>query len=213
MTVAIYLAHLNPVTNAHVEIITELKKDASVKVMPVIFLDHGIEINSRSFPFDFQTRKKMLLAVFGDSIEVSSNYTFHAPFFRYFPPLLSPYSWKLRAQILRGVNEDFYTYTGDKTEGLMLKAYRLNPKIGSRKEISASSVKEKLYQAALGKKTDWQNFVPSQVVKIIEQNWETVKRFASAPDMTTRIAGMKFPKASIGAKKAGKIKSPHQNLD
>ena len=38
MTTALYLAHLNPVTNAHVEIIKELKKEADiVKVMPVIF--------------------------------------------------------------------------------------------------------------------------------------------------------------------------------
>ncbi len=197
MTVAIYLAHLNPVTNAHVEIINELKKDAKVKVMPVVFLDNGSEINSRSFPFSFEIRKKMLFAVFGDSIEVSSNYTFHAPFFRYFPPMLSPYSWKLRNQILQGINEDFYTYTGDKTEGLMLKAYRLKPKIGMRKEISASSVKNKLYEAAQGKKTDWQNDVPKEVVKIIEDNWAIVERYANAPDMTTRIAGMKFPKASL----------------
>lgn len=197
MTVAIYLAHLNPVTNAHVEIINELKKDAKVKVMPVVFLDNGNEINSRSFPFSFEIRKKMLFAVFGDSIEVSSNYTFHAPFFRYFPPMLSPYSWKLRNQILQGINEDFYTYTGDKTEGLMLKAYRLKPKIGMRKEISASSVKNKLYEAAQGKKTDWQNDVPKEVVKIIEENWAIVERYANTPDMTTRIAGMKFPKASL----------------
>ena len=195
MTVAIYLAHLNPVTNAHVEIIEELKKDAKVKVMPVVFLDDGIEVNSRSFPFSFETRKKMLTAVFGNSIEVSSNYTFYAPFFKYFPPLLSPYSWKLRSQILEGINEDFYTYTGDKTEGLMLKAYRLNPKIGMRKKVSASSVKNKIYDAALGKESNWKEDVPKQVVKIIEESWDVVKKYASAPDVTTRIAGMKFPKA------------------
>lgn len=195
MTVAIYLAHLNPVTNAHVEIIEELKKDAKVKVMPVVFLDDGIEVNSRSFPFSFETRKKMLTAVFGDTIEVSSNYTFYAPFFKYFPPMLSPYSWKLRSQILKGVNEDFYTYTGDKTEGLMLKAYRLNPKVGTRKEVSATSVKNKLYDAALGKESSWKDDVPKEVVKIIEENWDVVKKYASSPDATTRIAGMKFPKA------------------
>jgi hypothetical protein len=195
LTVAIYLAHLNPVTNAHVEIIEELKKDARVKVMPVIFLDNGNEVNSRSFPFNFETRKKMLVSVFGDSIEVSSNYTFHAPFFKYFPPMLSPYSWRLRSQILDGIAEDFYTYTGDKTEGLMLRAYRLNPKIGKRKEVSASSVKNKLYDAALGKETNWKEDVPKQVIKIIEENWDVVKKYASAQDMTIRIAGMKFPKA------------------
>lgn len=195
MTVAIYLAHLNPVTNAHVEIIEELKKDAKVKVMPVVFLDDNIEVNSRSFPFSFETRKKMLTAVFGDTIEVSSNYTFYAPFFKYFPPMLSPYSWKLRSQILKGVNEDFYTYTGDKTEGLMLKAYRLNPKVGTRKEVSATSVKNKLYDAALGKESIWKDDVPKEVVNIIEENWDVVKKYASSPDATTRIAGMKFPKA------------------
>lgn len=197
MTVAIYLAHLNPVTNAHVEIINELKKDAKVKVMPVVFLDNGTEINSRSFPFSFEIRKKMLHAVFGDSIEVSSNYTFHAPFFRYFPPILSPYSWKLRNQILQGVDGEFYTYTGDRVEGLMLKAYRLNPKIGIRKEVSASSVKNKLYEEVRGKKTDWQSDVPKEVVAIIQENWDIVQKYANAPDMTTRIAGMKFPKAGL----------------
>lgn len=195
MTVAIYLAHLNPVTNAHVEIINELKEDAKVKVMPVVFLDNGTEVNSRSFPFNYETRKKMLISVFGDSVEVSSNYAFHAPFFKYFPPLLSPYSWKLRSKILEGINEDFYTYTGDKTEGLMLKVYRLNPKIGTRKEISASSVKNELYEAVQGKETRWKDNVPKEVVKIIEENWDIIKKYASAPDMTTRIAGMKFPKA------------------
>ena len=198
MTVAIYLAHLNPVTNAHIEIINELKKESSdVRVMPVVFLDKGLEINSRSFPFSFEIRKKMLLAVFGDSIDVSSNYTFHAPFFKYFPPILSPYSWKLRSQILQGIHEDYFTYTGDKTEGLMLKAYRLNPKIGMRKEISASSVKNKMYEAAQGKQTDWKSDVPDQVVKIIEENWDIIKQYSDADDMTTRIAGMKFPKAGL----------------
>jgi hypothetical protein len=197
LTVAIYLAHLNPVTNAHVEIIKDLQKEAKVKVMPVVFLDNGVEINSRSFPFSFEVRKKMLLAVFGDSIEVSSNYTFHAPFFRYFPPILSPYSWKLRSQILQGIHEDYFTYTGDKTEGLMLRAYRLNPRVGTRKEISASSVKNKLYDAARGKQTDWKDDVPDEVVKIIEENWDIVKQYSDAEDMTTRIAGMKFPKAGL----------------
>jgi hypothetical protein len=197
LVVAIYLAHLNPVTNAHVEIINDLKKQATVKVMPVIFLKNGIEVNSRSFPFNFEIRKKMLDAVFGDSIGVSSNYTFYAPFKRYFPPLLSPYSWKLRNQILEGIEGDFFTYTGDKTEGLMLKLYRLNPKIGTRKKISASSVKDKLYEAAQGKETDWKNDVPKEVIPIIEENWDVIKKYAASEDMTTRIAGMKFPKEGL----------------
>jgi len=39
LTIAVYLAHLNPVTNAHVEIIEELKKENKVVVMPVRFLN------------------------------------------------------------------------------------------------------------------------------------------------------------------------------
>ena len=38
MTIAIYLAHLNPLTNAHVDIINELKSEDEVVVMPVRFL-------------------------------------------------------------------------------------------------------------------------------------------------------------------------------
>jgi hypothetical protein len=197
LTVAIYLAHLNPLTNAHVEIINDLKKEEKTVVMPVVFLDNGTEINSKSFPFSYEIRKKMLTGVFGNSITVSPNYTFHAPFYRYFPPILSPYSWKLRSQILDGAGNDYYTYTGDKTEGLMLKAYRLNPRVGTRKALSASSVKDKLYEAANGKKTDWKDDVPEIVAKIIEQNWDVVEKYARSEDMTTRIAGMKFPKAGL----------------
>jgi hypothetical protein len=194
LTVSIYLAHLNPVTNAHVEIIEELKKESYVKVMPVIFLKNGIEINSRSFPFRFEIRKQMLESVFGKSIEVSKNYTFQAPFWRYLPPLLSPKSWILRRQILEGLTEDYFTYTGDKAEGLMLKIYRLKPKIGRRKKVSASSVKNKLYDEAKGENTGWQEDVPSQVAEIIKQNWDIIEKYANAHDETVRIAGMKFPK-------------------
>ena len=105
MTVSIYLAHLNPLTKSHVEIIEELKKESEVKVMPVIFLKNNQEVNSRSFPFSFEIRKQMLDAIFGNSIQVSRNYTFEAPFRRYLPPLLSPFSWKLRKQILKGIVE------------------------------------------------------------------------------------------------------------
>ena len=69
------------------------------------------------------------------------------------PPLVRRKSWKLRKQILRGVEGDFFSYTGDKAEGYMLKMYRLKPKIGERKSLSASSVKEKLFDAALGKES------------------------------------------------------------
>ena len=162
--------------------------------MPVIFLKDEIEINSKSFPFNYEIRKEMLEAIFGDSIEISRNYTFYAPFSKYMPPLLSPKSWKLRKQILDGVEKDYFTYTGDKAEGYMLKLYRLNPKIGERKEISASSVKEKLYDAAVGKNSNWKDDVPQEVVKIIENNWKIIEKFANMEDQTTRVAGMKFPK-------------------
>ena len=93
MTIAIYLAHLNPVTNAHTEIIRDLAKEDKVVVMPVRFLAGDVEINSKSFPFTFDVRKEMLESIFGNSITVSSNYTFHAPFKKYFPPLVSKGSW------------------------------------------------------------------------------------------------------------------------
>ena len=194
MTVSIYLAHLNPVTNAHVEIIEELKKESNVKVMPVIFLKNGVEINSRSFPFCFEIRKQMIESVFGNSIEVSKNYSFQAPFWKYLPPLLSPRSWELRRQIIKGITEDYFTYTGDKVEGFMLKIYRLKPIIGSRKKVSASAVKNKLYEEAQGKNTVWQKDVPSQVAEIIKHHWSIIEKYANTEDETIRVAGMKFPK-------------------
>jgi len=200
LTICIYLAHLNPVTNAHVEIIEELKKESDVKVMPVIFRKNDEEVNSRSFPFSFEIRKQMLEAVFGDSIEVSKNYTFHAPFWRYLPPLISPYSWVLRKKILEDISEDYFSYTGDKAEGLMLKVYRLNPKIGIRKTVSATSVKNKMYDTILGKNTTWEEDVPLKVVEIIKQHWKIVEKYANLKDETTRVGGMKFPKDGYWSK-------------
>ena len=195
MITALYLAHLNPVTNAHIEIISDLKKEANiVKVMPVVFKDEDKEVNSKSFPFNFETRKKMLISVFGDSIQITDDYAFFAPFKKYLPPLLRRRSWKLRKQILQGVEGDFFSYTGDKAEGYMLKMYRLKPKIGKRKSLSAASVKEKLFDAALGKESTWKEDVPESVAKIIEEDWKTVEKFANTEDMTRRVAGMKFPK-------------------
>ncbi|MBM2818662.1 MAG: hypothetical protein HW410_344 [Nitrosarchaeum sp.] len=195
MITALYLAHLNPVTNAHVEIINELKNNADiVKVMPVVFKSVENEINSKSFPFNFEIRKKMLTAVFGNSILVTDDYTFFAPFKKYMPPLLSPKSWELRKQILRGVQDNFFSYTGDKAEGYMLKIYRLKPKIGHRRALSAADVKQSLYDSALGKKSDWKRDVPENVEKIIIENWDVVEKFAGLEDKTTRVLGMKFPK-------------------
>lgn len=195
MITALYLAHLNPVTKAHVEIISDLQKEADiVKVMPVIFKDDQREINSKSFPFNFEIRKKMLTSVFGESIRITEDYAFFAPFKKYIPPLFAPKSWQLRKQVLRGVEGSFFSYTGDKAEGIMLKIYRLNPKVGDRKALSAASVKEKLYDTALGKKQQWEEDVPKTIADIIRENWNVVEKFAKAEDMTTRVAGMKFPK-------------------
>ena len=201
MITALYLAHLNPVTNAHIQIISELKKEADiVKVMPVVFKDGDKEVNSKSFPFNFESRKKMLESVFGDSVQITEDYTFFSPFKKYLPTLITPKSWKLRKQLLNGVEGDFFSYTGDKAEGYMLKIYRLKPKIGERKSLSASSVKEKLYDAALGKQSTWKEDVPESIAKIIEEEWKKIEKFANAEDGTTRIVGMKFPKEGYSKK-------------
>ena len=194
MTIAIYLAHLNPVTNAHSEIIKDLTKSDQVVVMPVRFLIDGNEVNSKSFPFTFELRKQMLESVFEDSITVSSNYTFHAPFKKYFPPLVSRGSWELRKEILSEIEGDYYTYTGDKAEGLMLKIYRLKPKVGQRKKLSATSVKNDMYDSVSGNKNDWEKQVPKSVAEIINKNWNIVEKFASSEDNTMRVLGMKFPR-------------------
>jgi predicted nuclease of restriction endonuclease-like RecB superfamily len=193
LTITIYLAHLNPVTKAHVEIINELKNNDEVRVFPVIFKIDGKEINSKSFPFSYELRKKMLQAVFDDTISIMPNYTFYAPFAKYMPPLVSPYSWNIKRQILDGIKTDYFTYTGDKAEAFVLRLYGLNPKVGKRKETSASSVKQKLFEAAEGKNSDWEIYVEPEVVKIIEDNWDVVKKFANSPDLTYRVLGMKFP--------------------
>ncbi len=194
MTIAIYLAHLNPLTNAHAEIIKDLVKNDEVVVMPVRFLIDDDEVNSKSFPFTFELRKEMLESVFGDSITVSSNYTFHAPFKKYFPPLVSRGSWELRKEILSQIDGDYYTYTGDKAEGLMLKIYRLKPKVGQRKKLSATSVKNDMYDSVSGNKNDWEKQVPKSVAEIINKNWNIVEKFASSEDNTMRVLGMKFPR-------------------
>jgi len=200
LTTAIYLAHLNPLTNSHIEIIDELLKENNVVVMPVRFLIGEKEINSKSFPFNFDTRKKMLESVFDKKITISSNYSFISPFKKYFPPLISRKSWSLRKQILDGIEDDYFTYTGDKAEGLMLKLYRLKPKIGKRKSISATSVKNEMYDSISNNSNEWEKLVPEKVVEIIHDNWDTVKKFSSGEDMTIKIAGMKFPKEGYNSK-------------
>ena len=169
------------------EIINELKNENQVRVLPVVFMKNGEEINSKSFPFSYDLREKMLKVVFGESITVLPNYTFYAPFTKYMPPMLSSNSWKIKKQILDGIATDYFTYTGDKAEGFVLRLYGLNPRIGKRKETSASSVKQKMFDAAMGKDTDWENYVEPQVVRIIRENWDIVKKFANAEDLTYRI--------------------------
>jgi len=194
LTTILYLAHLNPLTNAHIEIINQLKGDAEiVKVMPVIFKLGKKEVTSKSFPFNFEIRKKMIESVFGDSVLITDDYTFNAPFKKYLPPLLSLKSWKLRKKILTGVKGNYYSYTGDKAEGYMLKLYRLKPKIGERRLLSAASVKEKMYDAVLGKKSNWKEDVPESVGKIIDENWDIIEKYSRIEDKTRRVLGMKFP--------------------
>lgn len=194
---AIYLVHLNPMTNAHKSIISTLKKDHRVYIFPVRFIKDGCEVTTRSFPFSYELRKQMVESVFGDSVTVLSDYTFYAPYVKYMPPFLSSRSWELRNQIITQINEErFVSYTGDKTERLMLKAYRLHPLKAYRLEVSASSVKEKLYRQVIEGGTDeeWRGKVPEVVAEIIKKNWSIVDKFARSEDSTVRVMGMKFPK-------------------
>jgi hypothetical protein len=98
------------------------------------------------------------------------------------------------------MESDYFTYTGDKAEGLMLKLYRLNPKVGIRKSISAKDVKNQIYTAVENNDMEWKKSVPENVARIISENWDIIKKFASGEDMTTRIAGMKFPKEGYNSK-------------
>jgi len=193
---AIYLAHLNPMTRAHESIISTLKRDYNVYVFPVRFIKDDREINTKSFPFTYEVRKSMVESVFGDSVVVLPDYTFYAPYAKYMPPLLSSRSWELRNQIMAQIKEEkFVSYTGDKAEQLMLKAYRLKPLKAERLEISASLVKEELYgQAVEGGNEDWRDKVPEPVAEIIKKNWNIVEKFARMEDSTKRMMGMKFPK-------------------
>ena len=203
---ALLLAHLNPVTNTHVRIISYLESlYRTVYVFPVRFLEYDKEINTKSFPFPYALRKTMIESVFkGTSrILVLPDYTFRAPFIKYLPPLMSPYSWFLRNNIVRNVSESkFVSYTGDQIERIALKFYRLNPIKASRLKISASSVKEMMYVQAkeehlrdLEQKNNlnWHKKVPIEVLQLINENWEIVRGFASSPDQTLKFMGMKFP--------------------
>ena len=202
---ALYLAHLNPVTNSHEKIISQLSKDYHVYVFPVVFLKEGREVNTRTFPFSYELRKKMLLSLFNshDNIQILPNYRFISPFIKYLPPILSPYSWSLRRGILRDVVEDrFISYTGDKAERIALRFYNLHPIKAKRLEISSSNVKELLYREALDQvsksyKESWQKMVPKNVVNVIMENWKIVEKYARSADKTIKIFGMKFPEEGI----------------
>jgi len=65
---------------------------------------------AKVFHLALKLEKKMIESVFGDSVTVSSNYTFFAPFKKYFPPLISPKSWSLRKQILQEIEDDYFTF-------------------------------------------------------------------------------------------------------
>ncbi|HKU49208.1 MAG TPA: hypothetical protein VJP79_04610 [Nitrososphaera sp.] len=193
---AIYLAHLNPLTNAHETIISRLlSKGYRVYVFPVRFLKEEREVNTRSFPFSYELRKQMVESIFGSSVLVLPDYSFHAPYSKYLPPVLSSRSWELRRQIMANVKErEFVSYTGDSAERLMLRIYRLNPMRASRLEISASSVKEYLYRQVLeGVEDGWQQSVPGPVAEVIRKNWGIVEKYAQIQDETRRVMGMKFP--------------------
>ncbi len=194
---AIYLVHLNPMTNAHKSIISRLKKDYRVYIFPVRFIKDGQEVNTQSLPFSYQLRKQMVESVFGDSVAVHPDYAFYAPYSKYMPPLLSSRSWELRNHIITQINEEkFVSYTGDKAEQLMLKAYRLNPLKADRLEVSASSIRAKLYRQVVegDRDEEWRTKVPEAVAEIIKKNWSIVDKFARMEDNTTRVMGMKFPK-------------------
>ena len=196
-TAALYLAHLNPLTNAHYSIISKLQTDGyHVYVFPVRFMKGETEVNTKSFPFDYEARRQMVESIFGTDVTVLPNYTFHAPYSKYLPPLLSSKSWRLREEIMSGVKETkFVSYTGDSAERLMLKIYRLNPLKAERLELSASSVKELLYRQVLeGLKDEWSDNVPQPAAEVIKRNWSVVERFAREPDNTKRVMGMKFPR-------------------
>ena len=203
---AIYLGHLNPLTTAHENIISSLLRHCkNVYVFPVRFLNDNTEINTRSFPFPYHVRKAMIESVFSkNKVIVLPDYAFFSPFIKYVPPLISPYSWLLRRQILRSIKEEtFVSYSGDRIERIVLSMYRLHPIGGKRISFSSSSVKEMLYTQVIQESSKervtpeivpWQDKVPKKVIDIIEDNWNIIQKFAKSPDLTIRIMGTKFPK-------------------
>lgn len=204
-TIAIFLAHLNPLTLSHEKIIQSLLNDYKVYVFPVRFLKNKEEVTTRSFPFSFETRKQMILESFGydENIFVLENYAFVSPYVRYLSPFSPPFQ-KLRKNIIANLRgSDFITYTGDRAERVLLKIFGFNPILANRQMISSTDVKNLLYRSALSYKTlsgsnhldlEWSNFVSPKVGEIIKKNWNIVERFSNSGDNTIRVCGMKFPK-------------------
>ncbi len=151
-TAAIFLAHLNPLTISHEKIIQNLLQNyKAVYVFPVRFLKNGQEINTRSFPFSFEVRKQMILDSLGyhDNIRVFGDYAFSSPYLKYFPAFASPSFKNLKKSIVVNIRESsFITYTGDRTERLLLKLFGFNPIKANRETISSSTVKSLLYRCA-----------------------------------------------------------------
>ncbi len=203
MVSIMWLAHVNPVTKAHEEIIKEKMQEGNVYVFPVIFRKKdGREINTQSLPFSFEVRKEMLHTIFQDKIHVLDAYTFHEPYKAYegrtiagIPMGFSTKAQELRDNILSCVPEPRRSYTGNYSEYLLLKKFGLNPERGKRKAISGTNVRELMYKEALKQnpEEDWRKLVPLSVVEIIEKNWDVVKYFANKEDGTIKKFGMKIP--------------------
>jgi hypothetical protein len=198
-----WLAHVNPVTKAHEEIIVEKMQEGDVYVFPVIFRKKdGREVNARSLPFSFEIRKEMLRSIFDDKIHVLDVYTFQEPYKEYqgktiagIPVGCGKKAMRLRDNILSCVPEPRKSYTGNYSEYLLMKKFGLNPERGKRKTIAGTNVRELMYEEALKQNTeeDWRNLVPASVVEIIEKNWSIVEHFASMEDQTIKRFGMKIP--------------------
>jgi hypothetical protein len=205
-TAAIFLAHLNPLTLSHEEIIQKLLEYYKVYIFPVRFFKDKKEVTTRSFPFSFEIRKQMVLESFdyNENIRVMDDYTFFSPYIKYLPPFISLPSQKLRKNIISSVKEsDFITYTGDRIERILLNLFGFRPVQASRHSISSTNVKNLLYRSALSCKMlsgsnnldlEWNNFVSSKVHNVIKNNWSVIEHFSTSTDKTIRLLGMKFPK-------------------
>lgn len=199
----IWLAHVNPVTKAHEEIIREKMREGDLYVFPVIFRKKdGREINTRSLPFTFEIRREMLRSIFDDKIHVFDTYTFREPYKEYegrtiarIPVKFSDKAYELRNNIIAQVPEPRKSYTGNYSEYLLLKKFGFNPERGERKSIAGTNVRELMYREALGQKPEeeWRGMVADKVIEIIEKHWNVIEYFANREDETIKRFGMKIP--------------------